>query len=391
MTRRRIVEKTKAQGIYRVHTRGCDGERCRCAPMFEATVYASRERKLLRKRHPSLTEAKRWRSEISTAAGKGEAIVPTRKTVNEAADELIAGMTAGTIMNRSSRIYKPSVVRGYEASLRLHIRPEIGALKLSQVHRERVKRLLRKWTEDGQTASTVRNNLDPLRVIFREALEDGQITVDPTAGLRVPHGSGKRERVADRAEAQQLIDALPAGQQAFWACAFYGGLRRGELRALRWDDVDLTAGVIRVARSWDDKEGDVATKTAAGERTVPLAGVLRKLLVAHKMATGRGGADLVFGRTKADPFIPSTLRYQTHAVWTKAGLTPISPHEARHSAASYLIEAGLNDLELTTTIGHSDPRTTKLIYGHLFPDSSTVIVGKLDDYLGRKLAESQRR
>jgi len=72
-------------------------------------------------------------------------------------------------------------------------------------------------------------------------------------------------------------------------------------------------------------------------------------------------------------------------VWVKAredALRPITLHEARHSAASYLIEAGLNDLELTSTIGHSDPRTTKAIYGHLFPDSRTVIAAKMDAYLG---------
>jgi integrase len=346
--------------------------------MFEATVYASRERKLIRKRFHAQREAEIWRSEQRAAVSAGKAIALTRKTVDEAVEELLAGMKAGTILNRSSRPYKPSVVRGYEASLRLHIRPQIGTLKLSQVNRECVKRLLCRGVESGQSPSTLRNNLDPLRVILREALEDEQITGDPTAGVRVPHGSGRRERVADRAEAQQLIDALPADQQAFWACAFYGGLRRGELRALRWDDVDLAGGAIHVRRSWDDKEGDVATKTAAGERTVPLAGLLRRLLVAHKMATGRGGGDLVFGRTRTELFIPSTLRHQARDVWAEAGLKPISPHEARHSAASYLIEAGLNDLELTTTIGHSDPRTTRAIYGHLFPDSRTLIAGKMD-------------
>ena len=65
----------------------------------------------------------------------------------------------------------------------------------------------------------------------------------------------------------------------------------------------------------------------------------------------------------------------------EAGLQPITLHEARHSAASYLIEAGLNDLELTKMIGHTDPRTTKTIYGHLFPDSSEKVAAKLDAYL----------
>lgn len=71
-------------------------------------------------------------------------------------------------------------------------------------------------------------------------------------------------------------------------------------------------------------------------------------------------------------------------LWVKAradALAPLTPHKARHCAASYLIEAGLNDLELTATIGHSDSRTTKRIYGHLFPDSGATIAAKLDAYL----------
>ena len=56
-------------------------------------------------------------------------------------------------------------------------------------------------------------------------------------------------------------------------------------------------------------------------------------------------------------------------------------HEGRHSNASYLIEGGLNDLELTATIGHSDPRTTKMIYGHPFPDSVATVASKIDSYL----------
>ena len=141
-------------------------------------------------------------------------------------------------------------------------------------------------------------------------------------------------------------------------------------------------------------------KTDAGFRAVPLTSLLCELILAHEEKTGRGGNDLVFGRTAADPFIPSTIRSRAlkawgwketpnpdpdgpKVIWVKArtdALEPIAPHEGRHSAASYLIEAGLNDLELTATIGHSDSRTTKRIYGHLFPDSSATIAAKLDAY-----------
>jgi integrase len=119
--------------------------------------------------------------------------------------------------------------------------------------------------------------------------------------------------------------------------------------------------------------------------------------------------DVRFGRTAADPFIPSTMRSRAlrawgwketpnpepqgpKTIWVKAradALEPIAPHEGRHSAASYLIEAGLNDLELTATIGHSDSRSTKRIYGHLFPDSSATIAAKLDAYLRSDVAEKR--
>jgi len=395
------MEKTRTAGVYRVHGRTCRGGRCSCS--YQGSVYSPRDSKLIRKHFDSLREAELWRGEIRGAVDRGEARAQTRKTVDAAAAELIAGMKNGTRLNRSGRPYKPSTIRRYELALRLHVQPAVGHLRLVDVDRGRVRELIRRWTLAGHDPSSIRNELDPLRVIFREAIEDGEITVDPTVKLTLPQGRGRRERVADRTEAQTLIEALSAPQRALWCCAFYGGLRRGELRALKWSDVDLEGGAIRVSRTWDDVEGHVATKSEAGDRSVPLAGMLRRTLVEHKLASGRGGGDLVFGRTPVDPFVSSTVNLcakrawgwrqvrnpdanaRPRTIWVKAredALEPITLHEARHSAASYLIEAGLNDLELTATIGHSDPRTTKAIYGHLFPDSRATITTKLDAYLG---------
>jgi len=359
-------------------------------------VYSPRDGKKMRKHFGTLREAKDWRSELQTAVNHGEVRAPNRRTVDDAAKALLAGMRDGTIENRSGRSYKPSTIRRYELALRLHVQPVLGRRRLTDVDRSRVRALVREWKLSGQTPSSIRNNLDPLRVMFREAIEDGQMTVDPMAGMQLPQGRGRRERVADRAEAQELIDALPESERALWACAFYGGLRRGELRGLRWSDIDFEAGVIRVCRGWDDEQGPQATKSEAGERSVPLAGVLRAILRAHKLASRRHGDDLVFGRTATLPFIASTVRARALAAWNAENkrrakeaddteqvelLAPITLHEARHSAASYLIEAGLNDLELTAMIGHSDPRTTKAIYGHLFPDSREKVAAKLDAYL----------
>lgn len=393
-----IREKTKATGVYKIHARGCAGGKCRCTPNFQAAVYSSRDEKLIRKHFPSQTEADRWRAEMRGAVHSGKVRAPSKITFAQAAAALLEGMKDGTIESRSGRPYKPSTIRRYELALNLHLIPEIGRLKLNDIDRERVKGIVRGWRRAGMSASSVRNNLDPLRVIIREAIDDGNkgVTFDPMAGMTLPQGSGRRERVADRVEAQALIDALPAAEQAMWACAFYGTLRRGELRALRWSDIDFDAGVIRVERGWDDMEGAQETKSDAGERSVPLAGILRRTLAAHKLASGRGADDLVFGRTAALPFVASTVRARALKAWKAENerrveqaedpeqvelLQPITLHEARHSSASYLIEAGLNDLELTAMVGHSDSRTTKNIYGHLFPDSGVKVAAKLDAYL----------
>lgn len=146
-------------------------------------------------------------------------------------------------------------------------------------------------------------------------------------------------------------------------------------------------------------EGEVDVKSDAGFRSVPLVGHLRELIIEHGLATRRGGDDLVFGRTAREPFIPSTTRRRARKAWADANalaaeqaqreggdlkprelLGPLSPHEARHCAASYLIAAGLNAKQLSVYFGHSDIRTTYNVYGKLMPDDGQRAVAQLDAF-----------
>ena len=74
----------------------------------------------------------------------------------------------------------------------------------------------------------------------------------------------------------------PEEDQCAWAIAFYAGLRLGELRALRWEDIDETIGLIHVQRSWDATEGEIETKSFAGRRDVPIIAALRPFLIAQR-------------------------------------------------------------------------------------------------------------
>lgn len=233
-------------------------------------------------------------------------------------------------------------------------------------------------------------------VIFRRVISRGELAVNPTTQLELPAVTGRRERIATADEASSLLSALQKADQALWATALHAGLRRGEIRALRWEDVDLAAGVIHVRRSWDDIEGTVDTKSRAGRRDVPIVAALRTYLLKHRLSSGRSEG-FVFGRTATNPFIPSNVRLRAATAWknenekrkkraeetgeTATLLEPIGLHEARHTFASLLIAAGVNVKAISNYMGHSSITITLDRYGHLMPGHEAEAVEKIDAYL----------
>ncbi len=308
---------------------------------------------------------------------------PIAVTVREAGEELVEGMRSGRVRTRSGDRYKPSAIRGYEAALRDRIVPVFGGRRLGDVQRRDVQRLADDLLAEGRDPSTIRNALMPLRVIYRRAVEDGDIAVNPCTSLRLPAVRGRRERIAAPEEAQRLLAALPERDRPIWATALYSGLRRGELMALRWEEIDLAAGVIRVERSYDDKGHiEIEPKSRAGRRTVPIVGALRDVLVDHKARQGRDDG-LVFGSTKETPFQPSNLWRRAQTAWKRAELEPIGLHEARHTFASVLIAAGVNAKAITSYMGHASIQTTYDLYGKLMPGSESEATALVDAYLAR--------
>src|SRR5215218_1750615 len=308
-------------GIEVRHKKVCasrDGRRCNCQPTYQASVWSARETKRIRKTFQTLAEARAWSSETQTGVRRGTLRAPAHTTVQDAADELIAGMKSGRVRNRSGDLYKPSAIRSYEAALRDHVVPRIGRRRLGDVQHRDVQRIADELLAEGRDPSTIRNALMPLRVIFRRAVEDGDLAVNPCTHLRLPAVRGRRERIASPDEAQRLLAALPERDRPIWATALYAGLRRGELMALRWEDIDLAGGIIRVERAYDDKgRVEIEPKSRAGFRAVPIVGALRDALVEHKANQDRDRG-LVFGSTAETPFVPSNLWRRAHRAWKRA-------------------------------------------------------------------------
>lgn len=384
MTRWRRT-KTKYPGIYRRHRKDCKRESgCDCP--YEATVNHAREGKVLRKTLPNLTAARRWRQDVSGAVRSGRLRSRSTATVRDAGRELLAGMESGSIFTRSGRPYKPSTIRGYREALELRLYPSLGPTRLSDLRRREVQNFADMLTAKGLSASTVQNTLDPLRVICRRAVRRDELVIDPTEHLELRRPHGRRDRIATPDEANHLLAALPTDERALWATALYAGLRRGELRALTWTNIDLAAGRIAVESGWDAVEGEQEAKSDAGRRKVPILAHLRPELVAHKLRTGRDGDELVFGRTAADAFVPSTVRTRALAAWKAADLQPISLHESRHTFASLMIAAGALPKTIMELMGHATITMTFDHYGHLFPGGLDEAASAANAYLERMTA-----
>jgi integrase len=325
----------------------------------------------------SHAEARSWRTKALAESDRGPAAPTEPTTLREEWEAFIAGAKVGTVTDRSGKPYKPATLRGYERGWG-RIEPELGAHRLTDIRRADVQAFVDRLVTAGHAASTVRNTLDPLRSMFRRAHARDRVLVNPTVNIDVPRVANGRERFATKEEAAALIAALPDGERALWATAIYGGLRRGELRALRWDDVDLAAGLIHVRRSWDDRDGEGTPKTTNAVRRVPIVPPLHVALEAHATKTNRDGSDLVFGRTAVDPFEPSTARARALKAWKAQDppLNPITLHECRHTCASLLIASGANAKALSVVMGHATVEITFNRYGKLMPGGETE-VGRL--------------
>lgn len=236
----------------------------------------------------------------------------------------------------------------------------------------------------GASAALIEATINPVRAVYRHAMKTPStgIAVNPTVGLELPAARGRRDRVAPPEECAKLLAALPDRDRALWATAMYAGLRRGELQALRVEDIDMQAGVIHVRKGWDQYEGEIATKSGR-ERKVPIADALRVCLAKHLLQLG-WGEGLVFGTTSADPFVMTSVAWRADHAWKAAKLERITLHECRHTFASLMIAAGVNAKALSVYMGHANIGITMDRYGHLMPGNEDEAAALLDAYLARE-------
>lgn len=395
-----------AEGIRKRHSKRCSarkGGRCNCKAGWEASVYLAREGSRVTKSFPRETEARSWRADARKAVENGggglAAGARDSQTLTEGLRWFVAGMEAGRIRPKGRKHYKPNTIRSYERAVRVHIEPSrLASVRVGELRRRALQDFADELLASGLSVNTVSNVLNPIQTFYRWKIDRDELTYNPSARIDLPNdGPARPTRIATPAEAAALLAALPAEDRAVWATAFYAGLRRGELQALRVSDIELDANLIAVERGWDQVEGVIEPKSRAGWRSVPMLALLRDHLGDHLRAAGRSGEDLIFGRTASQAFYASTVDGRAKRAWRAANererelavdegretdqLRPISLHMCRHTFASLLIDSGANPKAIQEFMGHSKFHTTFDVYGHLLPGSHDEVRERMDAYL----------
>lgn len=214
--------------------------------------------------------------------------------------------------------------------------------------------------KSGYARRTVQMSRDVLNMIFNAAILDGVLTVNPCAAVSLPRNlpSTKRELPEDTAiEAVKNGAGEPFG--LFALICLYAGLRRGEVLALRYEDIDRAARLIHVDKAVEYVGNDPkikAPKTAAGVRDVPLLQPL-----ADAIPEGRG---LIFCREDGKPLTKIQYRKRWQKYCAAIGCD-ITAHQLRHGYATLLFEAGIPDKDAQELLGHSSIQVTRDIYTHI--------------------------
>jgi integrase len=392
-----------AEGIRRRHSKGCgsrQGKRCNCNAGYEAWVFSRREGKKIRRTFPRKAEAKSWRSEAVTALGNGRLTSASsdRRTLYEVLVAFVAGMKTGEVRPRGRQRYKPNTARSYERAVRLYLREsELGSLRPAEVRRSDVQAFADELLA-AMSPGSASNVLNPLQAYYRRAVRREELSTNPTEEVDLPaKGSKRPRRIVTPKGAAALLAVVPSEDRAIWATAFYAGLRRGELQALRCMDVDLNANLIHVRKGWDQVEGEIEPKSPAAKRVIPVLAILRDHLAEQMRRSGRTGTDRVFGRSTGEVFYASTVDGRAKRAWRAHNdaereaaaeqerepelLTLLTMHECRHTFASILIDTGANPKAIQEVMGHSKIQTTYDVYGHLLPGSYNDVRVRMDAYL----------
>lgn len=363
------LEKTATPGIYRRHAATCSRTgKCGC-PYVVVTRHRGRQVKSFHRTLELAREAKGDRTRSDRQAPR------SRRPFDEYAREWVANCQGRTV-----RGFDEDTRKSYTAALEAHAIPHFGSTALRDVERKDVRALITKLQRQRLSPATIARYLAPVRALFSDAVEDGELGANPALKLAI-NAKVKRENRGDqsqraktmtRTELRAVIAAIPERHRLIFEVMAGTGCRISEALGLEWRDLGEAGKTLRIERQWYRGTLKPNAKTKAGVRTVELSPELaRKLWERGADATGP-----MFHTRTGERLNDRNLRRVLDAATNKAGVVGVSHHTFRHTHGSILLDrvehggGGWSIPEVSERLGHASPEITAAVYSHAMPDQT---------------------
>ena len=285
---------------------------------------------------------------------------------------------------------KPSTLRSYVDIIEKHLIPHFCSSQLLNISASNIQEYVSLKLSDGLAPKTVNNHLVPLKQMFKHAVIWGYLRENPSQYVEKPRVEKKEMDFLTPEEIRLFLDEVNGEHYALFMTAVFTGLRRGELLALQWGDIEFRTGNIAVRRSLY-KGGFTGPKSKSSIRKVVMSPVLAGGLKKHKFQAMPNEHDLLFVNGAGNPIDADTLvRRQFLPALRRAGIRKIRFHDLRHSYATLLISQGENVKFVQSQMGHASIQTTLDRYGHLLPEKNTGAGIRLDETIGIEKVAAQK-
>jgi len=279
----------------------------------------------------------------------------------------------------------PRTYQGSESKVRVHLIPRFGHLTLRELTPQHVQAFSADLLSSGYAPATVSQILHVLSSALGEAQRWGLVDRNAAALIRKPRVRRREVPALSADQAQRILAAFEGKRMAGVATlALYLGLRNGEVRGLRWQDVNVDAGMLAIRVQLQHIPPRLRTPGAAGthvtrtksgkERPLPILPPVHAALEAERAHQDAARVEVgtrwvesghVFTTQRGRGFDARWVRTGFHAVLKNAGLPPMHFHDLRHGTASLLAAAGVHPKVAAEILGHADIAITTNVYTHV--------------------------